>query len=156
MSFRTRLALFFVATLIAVQALTAVLVYEVTRHELIQEGQRQLGVAAAAFAHQLDDISDRVAASVKVLSALANHGRRVGAIQMLLLDLDGRVEVDTLGAYPAGSTFPYADLVERAWSQPAAAVVAWRGRAYWMVVVPVKVLGRAPGASTRGTSSTEP
>jgi diguanylate cyclase (GGDEF)-like protein len=156
MSFRLRLALFFVAMLVAVQALTAVLVYEVTRHELIQEGQRQLGVAAAAFAHQLDDISDRVAASVKVLSldyalrsaiaqhdqatmqsALANHGQRVGAIQMLLLDVDGRVEVDTLGAYPAGSAFPYADLVERAWSQPAAAVVAWRGRAYWMVVVPV-------------------
>ena len=156
MTFRFRLALFFVAALVAVQALTAVLVYEVTRHELIQEGQRQLGVAAAAFARQLDDISDRVSASVKVLSldyalrsaiaqhdqatmqsALANHGQRVGATQMLLLDVDGRVEVDTLGAYPTGSAFPYADLVERAWSQPAAAVVAWRGHAYWMVVVPV-------------------
>lgn len=156
MSFRLRLALFFVAALVAVQALTAVLVYEVTRHELIQEGQRQLGVAATAFARQLDDISDRVAASVRVLSldyalrsaiaehdqatmqsALANHGRRVGATQMLLLDVDGRVEVDTLGAYPTGSAFPYSDLVERAWSQPAAAVVAWHGHAYWMVVVPV-------------------
>lgn len=156
MSFRLRLALFFVATLVVVQALTAVLVYEVTRHELIREGQRQLGVAASAFAHQLDDISDRVASSVQVLSldyalrsaiaqhdqatmqsALANHGHRVGATQMLLLDVDGRVEVDTLGAYPTGSAFPYADLVERAWSQPAAAVVAWRGHAYWMVVVPV-------------------
>ncbi len=30
MSFRTRLALFFVAALVAVQALTAVLVYEIT------------------------------------------------------------------------------------------------------------------------------
>ncbi|MGN6312945.1 MAG: putative bifunctional diguanylate cyclase/phosphodiesterase [Rhodanobacteraceae bacterium] len=156
MTFRVRLALFFVAALVAVQALTAVLVYEVTRHELIQEGQRQLGVAATAFVRQLDDISDRVAASVKVLSldfalrsaiaqhdqatmqsALANHGLRVGATQMLLLDVDGRVEVDTLGAYPIGSAFPYADLVDRAYSQAAAAVVAWRGHAYWMVVVPV-------------------
>ena len=156
MSFRLRLALFFVATLVAVQALTAVLVYEVTRHELIQEGQRQLGIAATAFVRQLDDISDRVAASVKVLSldyalrsaiaqhdqatmqsALANHGHRVGATQMLLLDVDGRIEVDTLGAYRIGSAFPYADLVDRAYSQPAAAVVAWRGHAYWMVVVPV-------------------
>ena len=156
MSFRTRLALFFVAALIAVQALTAVLVYEVTRHELIREGQRQLGIAATAFARQLDDISDRVAASVKVLSldfalrsaiaehdqatmqsALANHGGRVGAAQMLLLTVDGRVEVDTLGVYARGSAFPYADLVTRAWSQPAAAVVAWHGHAYWMVVVPV-------------------
>jgi predicted signal transduction protein with EAL and GGDEF domain len=156
MSFRLRLALFFVAALIAVQALTAVLVYEVTRHELIRGGQRQLGIAATAFVRQLDDISDRVAESVKVLSldyalrsaiaqhdqatmqsALTNHGRRVGATQMLLLDVDGRIEVDTLGAYPVGSAFPYADLVDRAWSQPAAAVVAWRGHAYWMVVVPV-------------------
>jgi len=156
MSFRFRLALFFVAALVAMQALTAVLVYEVTRHELISEGQRQLDVAASAFARQLDDISGRVADSVQVLaldyalrsaiaqhdqatmqSALTNHGHRVGATQMLLLDTDGHVEVDTLGAYAAGAPFPYTDLVERAWSRPAAAVVAWRDHAYWMVVVPV-------------------
>ncbi|HEY3519986.1 MAG TPA: cache domain-containing protein, partial [Rhodanobacteraceae bacterium] len=156
MSFRARLALFFVATLIAVQALTAVLVYQVTRHELIREGQRQLGVAAGAFSRQLDDISGRVADSVQMLaldyalrsaiaqhdqatmqSALANHGRRVGATQMLLLDAEGRVEVDTLGAYAEGARFPYSDLVNEAYTQPAAAVVAWRDGAYWMVVVPV-------------------
>lgn len=156
MSFRLRLALFFVAALIAVQALTAALVYEVTRHELIGEGQRQLGIAATAFSRQLDDISGRVAASVQVLaldyalrsaiaqhdqatmlSALGNHGRRVGAAQMLLIDVDGRVEVDTLHAYRAGTPFPYTDLVQQAFEKPAAAVVAWRGHAYWMVVVPV-------------------
>ena len=156
MSFRTRLALFFVATLVAMQALTGLLVYQVTRHELIGEGQRQLGVAASAFAHQLDDISGRVAESVQVLaldyalrsaiaqrdratmlSALENHGRRVGATQMLLMDADGKVQVDTLGAYATGARFPYDDLVQQAYTQPAAAVVAWRGHAYWMVVVPV-------------------
>ncbi len=68
MGFRFRLASFFVAALVAVQALTAVLVYEVTRHELIGEGQRQLAMAAGAFARQLDDISERVASSVQVLS----------------------------------------------------------------------------------------
>jgi len=156
MSFRLRLALFFVATLVAVQALTATLVYQVTRHELIREGQRQLGVAATAFSRQLDDISGRVADGVRMLaldyalrsaiaqrdqatmqSALANHGRRVGATQMLLLDAQGRVEVDTLGTYSAGARFPYSDLVEQAYTQPAAAVVAWHNHAYWMVVVPV-------------------
>lgn len=156
MGFRFRLASFFIAALITVQGLTAVLVYEVTRHELIGEGQRQLGVASTAFARQLDDISERVAASVQVmaldyalrsaiaqrdeatmLSALRNHGHRVGATQMLLLDTDGRVEVDTLGAYPTQSKFPYSDLVNRGFERPAAAVVAWHGRAYWMVVVPV-------------------
>lgn len=156
MGFRFRLASFFVAALVLVQGLTAALVYEVTRHELIGEGQRQLGVAATAFARQLDDISERVAASVQVmaldyalrsaiaqhdqatmLSALRNHGHRVGATQMLLLDTDGRVEVDTLGSYPAQAKFPYDDLVTRAFERPSAAVVAWHGHAYWMVVVPV-------------------
>ena len=156
MGFRFRLASFIVATLIGVQALTAVLVYEVTRHELIGEGQRQLAVAAGAFARQLDDISERVASSVQVLSldyalraaiaqrdeatllsALHNHGRRVGATQMLVLDVDGRVEADTGGVYANRARFPYADLVGRALDKPAAAVVASQGRAYWMVVVPV-------------------
>ena len=156
MGFRFRLASFIVATLIGVQALTAVLVYEVTRHELIGEGQRQLAVAAGAFARQLDDISERVASSVQVLSldyalraaiaqrdeatllsALHNHGRRVGATQMLVLDVDGRIEADTGGVYGNGASFPYRDLVGRALDKPAAAVVASQGRAYWMVVVPV-------------------
>ena len=156
MGFRFRLASFFVAALVLVQGLTAVLVYEVTRQQLIGEGKRQLGVASTAFARQLDDISERVAASVQVmaldyalrsaiaqhdeatmLSALRNHGHRVGATQMLLLDTDGRVEVDTMGSYPARAKFPYGDLVTRAFERPSAAVVAWHGHAYWMAVVPV-------------------
>ena len=156
MSFRSRLAWFLVATLVAMQALTAVLVYGVTRHELIGEGQRQLDVAARAFARQLDDLSERVAGSVQVLSldfalrsaiaqrdrdtvlsALSNHGRRVGATQMLLVGLDDRVEADTAGRFADGAPFPYADLADRALQTPTAAVVAWHGQANWMVVVPV-------------------
>jgi diguanylate cyclase (GGDEF)-like protein len=156
MTFRSRLAWFFVAALVATQALTAVLVYGVTRHELIGEGQRQLDAAAQAFARQLDDLSDRVAASVQVLSldfalrsaiaqrdrdtvlsALSNHGRRVGATQMLLVGLDGRVEADTAGHFATGAPFPYADLAQHALQHPASAVVAWHGQANWMVVVPV-------------------
>src|SRR4249919_4014600 len=125
MGFRFRLASFFVAALVVVQGLTAVLVYRVTRTELIGEGQRQLDVAAGAFARQLDDLSGRVASSVQVLaldfalrsaiaqrdnatvlSALRNHGRRVGATRMLLLDVDGRVEDDTAGRSPPVRGFP--------------------------------------------------
>jgi diguanylate cyclase (GGDEF)-like protein len=156
MGFRLRLALFVVAVLVVVQGLTAVLVYRVARNELIGEGQRQLGVAAGAFVRQLDDISRRVADSVQVLaqdfalrsaiaqrdeatllSALRNHGQRVGATQMLLVGVDGRVEADTRAAFPVGAPFPYADLVDGALQQPAAAIVASRGGANWMVVVPV-------------------
>jgi diguanylate cyclase (GGDEF)-like protein len=156
MGFRLRLVLFFVAALVAMQTLTAVLVYQVTRHELIGEGQRQLAVASLVFARQLDDVSDRVADTVQVLaldyalraaiaqhdeatllSALHNHGQRVGATQMLLIGIDGRIGADTLGQYRPGTLFPYTDLADRALVRPAAAVVARDGRAYWMVVVPV-------------------
>lgn len=156
MSFRTRLAAFFVAILVVVQLLTAGLVYGVTRNALIAEGQRQLDAASHAFARQLDDLSQRVAGSVQVLSldfalrsaiaqrdrdtvlsALANHGRRVGATQMLLVGTDGNIEADTAHRFAAGAPFPYADLSERALERPAAAVVASHGQASWMVVVPV-------------------
>src|SRR6476469_9556321 len=156
MGFRLRLAVFFVAALVAMQALTAMLVYQVTSHELIREGQRQLDVAAGAFARQLDGVSARVGDTVQVLSldyalraavaqhdeatllsALRNHGQRVGATQMLLVDVDGRVAADTRGRFSPGSAFPYRDLAERALERPVAAVVAIDRHAYWMVVVPV-------------------
>jgi diguanylate cyclase (GGDEF)-like protein len=155
MGFRFRLASFLVAALVTVQVLTAGLVYSVTRHQLIDEGKRQLDVAARAFGRQLDDISDRVAASVQVLaldyalrsaiaqrdqatlrSALANHGRRVGATRMQLIGTDGIIEADTLPV--AGQeAFAYPDLLEQGYEKPTAAVVSWQGRAYWVVAVPV-------------------
>jgi len=155
MGFRFRLASFLVAALVTVQVLTAGLVYSVTRHQLIDEGKRQLGVAAGAFDRQLDDMSERVAASVQVLSldfalrsaiaqsdqatvrsALANHGRRVGATRMQLVGVDGRIEADTLPVR-GQQDFAYPDLLERGFEKPAAAVVSWQGRAYWVVAVPV-------------------
>ena len=130
------------------------LVYQTARHDEPEDSQ--LDVAATAFARQLDDISAHVAVSVQVLaldyalrsaiaqrdqatmlSALRNHGRRVGANRMLLVDVDGRVEVDTSDQLRAGSAFPFDDLVGDALERPSAAVVASDGHAYWMVVVPV-------------------
>lgn len=156
MGFRFRLASFFVATLVVVQGLTAVLVYQVARNELIQEGQRQLQVASSAFVRQLQDVSTRVADSVNLLaldyalrsafaqrdqatllSALRNHGRRVGASQMVAIDVTGTVQVDTRGEYLVGSPFRYADLTDRALERPASAVIAGKRGAFWMVVVPV-------------------
>lgn len=156
MGFRFRLAFFFVAALVVVQAMTALLVYRVARHELVEEGQRQLQVASVAFVRQLGDVSVRVADSVNLLaldyalrssfaqrdeatllSALRNHGRRVGASQMFAIDVEGAVQADTRGDLRIGERFPYADLTDRALEQPASAVVAWKGSAYWMVVVPV-------------------
>ncbi|MFC3816749.1 putative bifunctional diguanylate cyclase/phosphodiesterase [Lysobacter sp. GCM10012299] len=156
MGFRFRLGLFFVVALVLVQGITGLLVYRVTRSELIGEGKRQLQVSAQSFAHQFDDMSDSTAAAVQVLaqdfalrsavaqhdsatlaSALHNHGQRVGATQMLLVGVDGRVQADTSDQLSVGAPFPYADLIENALQEPVAAVVALKRRACWMVVVPV-------------------
>ena len=159
MGFRLRLVLFLVAILVTVQALTWASVYAVTRRQSIAEGERQLTAAADAFVHQLDDVSTRVAQSVQVLSldyalreaiaqhdratvlsALRNHGRRVGAARMLLVELDGRISVDTGAPHATGTpAFPFPELLDAAVERPVAAVVTFEGRAYWMVVVTVSV-----------------
>jgi diguanylate cyclase (GGDEF)-like protein len=155
MTFRLRLASFLVASLALLQIVTALLVYEVTRRQIIGEGEHQLALAATAFSRQLDDVSARMAENVSVLtldyalrsaiaqhdgatvlSALRNHSRRVGASRMLLLGLDGAIQTDT----QADSTlrkFPFTDLLDTALDHPEAAVVAWNDRAFWIVVVPV-------------------
>jgi len=156
MSFRLRLSLLFVATLVAVQIFTALLIYSVARRAFIAEGERQLSAGATAVVRQLDDISTRVADNVQVLaldyalraaiaqhdqstvlSALRNHGRRIGAERMLLIGLDGAIRSDTSSTAAEGQKFPFPDLAEAALERPAAAVVAMDGKAYWMIVVPV-------------------
>ena len=52
MTFRARLASFLVASLVILQLLTALLVYEVTRSQIIREGERQLTLAGATFSRQ--------------------------------------------------------------------------------------------------------
>lgn len=156
MGFRLRLALFLVLTLAAVQGLTAWLVYTVTRSELIAAGQRQLSASAQVFVRQIDDVAERVADSVEVLaldyalrsaiaqkeqttvrSALRNHGRRVGAARMLLIELDGQISADTGAEAAAPRAFPFPRLLGSALERRSAEVVALEERAYWMVVVPV-------------------
>ena len=154
--FRLRLALFFVATLVVVQLLTAALVYGVTRRALVGEGERQLAANAQTFVAQMDDLSARVAGNVEVMaldyalrsaiaerdhgtvfSVLRNHGRRVGASRMQLVGLDGVVEVDTADARASGQRFAFPDLAEHAFDRRTAAVVAMQAKAYWVVVVPI-------------------
>ncbi|MHA6205890.1 putative bifunctional diguanylate cyclase/phosphodiesterase [Dyella soli] len=156
LGFRLRLTLFVVTTIVAVQALTAVLVTQITRHQLIAEGGRQLTMSANTFVNQLDDISARVAESVQVLaldyalraaiaqrdrdtvlSVLRNHGRRVGATRMLMIGLDGSIQADTAASGSGLQRFPFPELMDSAFTRRTAAVVALDGKAYWMVVVPI-------------------
>ena len=154
MSFRLRLVCFLVLSLVAVQGLTAVLFYGVTRRALIDEGERRLANAGEVLVRQLDNIADQVANSVWVLaldyalrgaiaqrdqgtvmSALRNHGRRVGASRTLLLDLAGKILADT-GEQAVGR-FPFPELVEAGLAGKATAVVSFDGKVDLLVVVPV-------------------
>ncbi|MEJ0070055.1 MAG: EAL domain-containing protein [Pseudomonadota bacterium] len=156
MRFRNRLALFLVATLAIVQALTAVSVYGFTRRALITEGKTQLAQSADVFVRLLDNMSDQAAERVRilaldyalrvaiaerdrqtVLSALRNHGHRVGATRMMLVDLDGTVAADTLEGAPPEQSFPYPELLETATGGSAAAIAVTGKLGYWMVAVPV-------------------
>jgi diguanylate cyclase (GGDEF)-like protein len=154
--FRTRLALSFVATLILVQGLTAVLAYDVARRQLVEEGGRQLSANAGAFVAQMNDLSASVANGVQImsldyglrsaigardketiLSVLRNHGRRVGASRMQLLDLDGTIQADTLDNAGSVRSFAFPDMLAHAFSERAAAVAVIDDKAFWVVVVPI-------------------
>jgi signal transduction histidine kinase len=158
MSFRKRLALFLIATLIAVQALTALFAYGVVRSKLVEQAKTELKSTASVFTRQLNVLSERVSDDVEVLSldyalrkavaendqatalsALRNHGNRVGATRMLLVGLDGKVTADTTSEDAAGNVFPFADLIETASTQDQGTSLAvLDGAVYWIVVVPVR------------------
>jgi signal transduction histidine kinase len=158
MSFRHRLALFLIVTLIGVQALTAVLVFGFVRGNLIDQGERELAASAAVFVRQLDVLSERVSDDVGVLSldyalrkavgerdtatalsALRNHGNRIGATRMLIVGLDGAITTDTTHPEAVGRPFPFAGLIDNAnASDQGTALAVFDGEIYWIVVVPVR------------------
>ncbi|HSM95527.1 MAG TPA: ATP-binding protein [Rhizomicrobium sp.] len=157
MSFRQRLVLFLVVTLVSVQALTAFLAYASLRHDLVERGKRELASSMGVFTRQLDFLSERVSDDVHVLSldfalrsaiaqhdygtelsALRNHGHRIGATRMMIVGLDGRTTADTSGA-DSGLVFPYSGLLQQAAiDDKATALATMSGQIYWIVVVPVR------------------
>ncbi len=157
MSFRQRLALFLIVTLAVVQSLTAFSAYLYLRRDLLTRAKVELGAATGVFTRQLDFLSDRVADAVQVLSldfalrtaigrrdyatvlsALRNHGRRIGATRMVIADLDGRITADTVEG-DGGRRFPYPDLLKTAErADKTTGLISAEGRLFWTVVVPVR------------------
>jgi signal transduction histidine kinase len=154
-SFRHRLALFLVATLAAVQVLTAVIAYGYLRHSLVDRERAELAAATGVFLRQLGVLSERVGDDVQVLSldyalrqaiaqrdygtelsAMRNHGHRVGATRMLLVGLDGRIAADTGAKATSGTPFAYSELLDESAQRTALATID--GKVYWIVVVPVR------------------
>src|SRR6185295_4769123 len=137
---------------------TAVFVYGVVRRNLIDEGKRELTATAAVFNRHLTVLSERVSDDVGVLSldyglrkavaerdsatalsALRNHGNRIGATRMLIVGLDGSITSDTTHPEAVGTDFPFAGLIESATSNDqGTALAVFGGEIYWIVVVPVK------------------
>ncbi|HVV64270.1 MAG TPA: ATP-binding protein [Rhizomicrobium sp.] len=158
MGFRYRLALFLIVTLTAVQAAMALVAYVYLRHSLVDQAKVELGAAAGVFQRELAIISERVADDVEVLSldfalrqaiaqhdydtelsVLRNHGRRVGATRMMLVNLDGRTFADTGAPGVSGVPFEYADLLDSSvGSGERTALATLGGRTYWIVVAPVR------------------
>jgi signal transduction histidine kinase len=158
MSFRYRLVLFLVVTLVAIQALAATFAYIYLRESLIERGKQELMAEMGVFTRQLEFLSERVTDAVKVLSldyalrsaiaqhdhdtelsALGNHGRRIGATRMMLVGLDGRVSADTASPAESRGAFPMPALLEQAAAQDkGTALASFGGRIYWVVTVPVR------------------
>jgi signal transduction histidine kinase len=158
MSFRYRLALFLVAILVSVQALTAAFAYVYLRQSLVERAKHQLEADMGVFARQLDFLSERVTEGVRVLSldyalrsaiaqhdhdtelsALRNHGDRIGATRMMMVDLSGTVVADTVAPARTGRAFPFPALIRDAAARDkGTALATLNGRIYWVVVVPVR------------------
>jgi len=70
-------------------------------------------------------------------SVHANHGRRIDAALMMLIDLDRTLLAETAGE-PPGRRFPFPDVFDRAGdTQQAIAMVVHNGELYQLVIVPV-------------------
>ncbi|HEX3431554.1 MAG TPA: ATP-binding protein [Rhizomicrobium sp.] len=158
MSFRNRLVVFLMATLVCVQAATAIFAYTYLRGQIIERGKRELSDAMQSFTRQIDFLSQRATDGVEVLSldyafraaiaksdhdtelsVLRNHGRRIGAARMMLIRLDGTISADTVQARHSGGKFPFATLLGTAAAgDRGTALVTLANHVYWMVVVPVR------------------
>ena len=158
LSFRQRVALLFIVTLIAVQGLTALFAYGVVRANLVEQGKDRLEATTQVFMRQLNVLSERVSDDVEILSldyalrkavaeddrgtalsALRNHGNRVGATRMSIVALDGTITTDTASEAAQGTAFPFTDLLDSAVADDqGTALAVLDGVIYWIVVVPVR------------------
>ena len=145
-------------TLIAVQGLTALFAYGVIRANLVEQGKDRLEATTQVFMRQLNVLSERVSDDVEILSldyalrkavaendrgtalsALRNHGNRVGATRMSIVGLDGTITTDTASEAAQGTAFPFPDLLDSAVANDqGTALAVLDGVIYWIVVVPVR------------------
>ena len=158
MRFGTRLTLFFAATLMIIQTGTIWAIHQSLHDTLLQDGRTQVAGAEARFVRQLSGMEAQLAEGVRLLtldfalrvaiadhdaatvvSALRNHGHRIGASRMLLIGPNGTIDGDTDGdTRDTRPVFAYPALLDRAIDEERAGTVAViDGKPTWLVVVPV-------------------
>src|SRR5260221_11501553 len=80
-----------------------------------------------------------------MLSAVRNHGNRVGATRMMLVGLDGNIATDTTREDAVGTAFPFSDLIETASANnQGTSLAVFDRQIYWIGVVPVHCAGPIP------------
>ncbi|WP_250501047.1 EAL domain-containing protein [Caballeronia sp. GAWG1-5s-s] len=157
-SLRARIALVFVLLMLVAQAAAYVVINSVILKNAHQNAEEQLSVAERVFGQVLRGNSQQLtqAASVAasdfgfreavathdsktVASALQNHGDRIHADIVMLVDLDGTLVADSGGAAHQGTAFPFPHLIKTvAQKGDASSFGMIGGKAYQLVAVPVK------------------
>jgi diguanylate cyclase (GGDEF)-like protein len=157
-SLRARIALVFVILMLVAQAAAYVVINSVIVKNAHRGADEQLAVAERVFEQVIHSNSEQLtqAASVAaadfgfreavathdgktVASALQNHGDRIHADVVMLVDLDGKLIADNAGTDHEGAAFPFPTLIKTvARKGDAASFGMIGGKAYQLVAVPVK------------------
>jgi len=158
LSFGARVILAFVLLLAATQAVTLFIVDLAVDHNVQRELGQRLGVGERVWRQVHRDRLDRLQQAVTtlagdfafrealatgdastVLSALANHSRRIDADAAILLAVDGTLQTSTLDADDRAQAAGLAPLLRRVRQDQAGAggIVVFDGQPYGMALVPV-------------------
>ncbi|CAN7489592.1 EAL domain-containing protein [Caballeronia sp. LjRoot29] len=157
-SLRARIAVIFVLLMLAVQAAAFLVTSSVISSNARSNAQEQLSVAERVFRQVLRSNGEKLAQAASVVaadfafrqavatydentvaSALKNHGDRVNADIVMLVDLDGKLVTDSNGPALEGATFPFPTLIHAAQRNGDASSIGMiGGRPYQLVAVPVK------------------
>lgn len=155
--FQSRIIVVFMGLFFLVLAAMLFAVDRVNTQHARAQISESLSIGGRAFVRLFDVRSERLTESVRILSsdfalrgaiatrdrdtilsALANHGARVGANVAMLVSLDNKLLVSTLQPLTAPEPFPFPRLIEIAQLHGQAASIVFLGdRAFQLVVVPI-------------------
>jgi diguanylate cyclase (GGDEF)-like protein len=156
-SFQARLLYLLIAVLVLLEAGTLISVHFAGQGTLRHIVAGQLRVGARVLNRILDTRARQLSDSLRVLaldfafreaiasadtptitSVLANHGSRIAADAVVLVNLDGIVTADTLGGRMSQRPFPFMPMLRVAQERgEASATVSFANRPYQFVIVPV-------------------